>query len=183
MADAGGRRGRRASRVAIGLMPPLARFSFRGDRRAAAQASESFGVALPTEPMRANESGERAALWLGPDEWLLRAPLADAIVTRQSLEPAVSDPHSLVEISDRQLAYQIHGPAMRDVLAAGCPLDLDPEAFPVGMCTRTILGKAEIILWRPAAAGFIGECGRSFATSVRAFLADAGRECGFADVP
>ena len=37
---------------------------------------------------------------------------------------------------------------------AFCALDLHLAAFPVGMCTRTLFGKAEIILWRTAAETF-----------------------------
>ncbi|MFX8747406.1 sarcosine oxidase subunit gamma family protein, partial [Acinetobacter baumannii] len=58
------------------------------------------------------------------------------------------EPHSLVDVSHRNTAIQIAGPAAADVLNAGCPLDLRLDAFPVGMCTRTLFAKAEIVLWR-----------------------------------
>jgi sarcosine oxidase subunit gamma len=62
------------------------------------------------------------------------------------------------------------------VLATGCPLDLDPQAFPVGMCTRTVLAKAEIVLWRIADDAFHLEVWRSFAAYVSAVIAEASRE-------
>jgi sarcosine oxidase subunit gamma len=43
------------------------------------------------------------------------------------------------------------------------------------MCTRTLLGKAEIVLWRIGAAAFRLEVWRSFAPYVSAFLAEAAR--------
>jgi sarcosine oxidase subunit gamma len=36
-------------------------------------------------------------------------------------------------------------------------------AFPIGMCTRTLFGKAEIVLWRTGEAQFHIEVWRSFA--------------------
>ena len=65
---------------------------------------------------------------------------------------------------------------MTQVLAAGCPLDLDPEHFPVGMCTRTVLAKSEIVLWRRGPALFHIEVWRSFAVYVTAFLGQAARD-------
>jgi sarcosine oxidase subunit gamma len=44
------------------------------------------------------------------------------------------------------------------------------------MCTRTILGKADIVLWRTGAESFHVEVWRSFADYVARFLAEASRE-------
>jgi sarcosine oxidase subunit gamma len=122
-------------------------------------------------------NGRRAALWLGPDEQLLLAPVADsATVAAQLRETLAALPHSLVDVSHRQLALEVTGPTAQTVLNAGCPLDLHITAFPVGMCTRTILGKADIILWRTDAATFHVEVWRSFADYVTRFLAEASVE-------
>ena len=72
-------------------------------------------------------------------------------------------PHALIDISDRQSALTVSGPLAADVLNTGCPLDLDIHAFPVGMCTRTLMAKAEVILWRTTPDTFRMECQRSFA--------------------
>ncbi len=85
-------------------------------------------------------------------------------------------PHSLVDGSDRQTGIEITGPDAAAALNAGCPLDLDPEAFPVGMCTRTVLAKTEIVLWRTAPATFRVEVSRSFAMYAWRFLVEASRE-------
>jgi sarcosine oxidase subunit gamma len=44
------------------------------------------------------------------------------------------------------------------------------------MCTRTVFGKAEIVLWRTAAETFRIEVWRSFAPYVLGCLEEAGRE-------
>jgi sarcosine oxidase, subunit gamma len=150
---------------------PSARFIYRGSPELPAVA---FGVELPTTPMRAQARGDRAALWLGPDEWLLLAAYADAAATAVALSGALSGkPASLVDIGHRQVGLVVTGPRAGALLNAGCPLDLDRAAFPVGMCTRTILDKAEIVLSRTADDAFRVEVARSFAPYAIAFLAEA----------
>src|SRR5204862_236244 len=85
------------------------------------------------------QAGARAALWLGPDEWLLIAPEPAPRRFAAALAEALTGlPHSLVDVSHRQSALALSGPQATTLLAAGCPLDLDVGPFPVGMCTRTI---------------------------------------------
>ena len=154
--------------------PRSARFIFRGRGPAVAAAGAAFGVALPQQPCRAAEAGPRAALWLGPDEWLLIAPHgAGEAVERDMAAGVCSFPHSLVEVSDRQVAVTVSGAGAELVLSAGCPLDLDITAFPVGACTRTVLGKTEIVLWRRTDGVFHLEVWRSFAAYLAAFLEEA----------
>jgi len=81
-----------------------------------------------------------------------------------------------VRVSDRHAALTASGPRAGALLATGCPLDLDDAAFPEGMCTRTLLGKAEIVLWRHRPASFRIEVRRSFAAYAWDFLQEAARE-------
>ena len=75
----------------------------------------------PPQACRAARDGERAALWLGPDEWLLLAPAAQAgLATR--LERALEGlPHSLVEVTHRQVGLLVHGPQAALLLASRLP--------------------------------------------------------------
>lgn len=79
-------------------------------------------------------------------------------------------PHSLVDVSDRQVGIVVSGPDAEAVLSVGCPLDLDQATFPVGMCTRTVLSKAEIVLWRTGTDSFHLEVWRSFSAYLHQFL-------------
>jgi sarcosine oxidase subunit gamma len=160
--------------VSLTGQPPAVRFIFRGRGPAVAAAGAAFGIELPREPCRAAEAGPRAALWLGPDEWLLIAPhdARDAI-WGDIAGRLGSLPHSMVEVSDRQVAVMVSGADAELVLCAGCPLDLDLAAFPVGACTRTVLAKTEIVLWRRTQGGFHLEVWRSFAAYLAAFLEEA----------
>jgi len=161
-------------RVSLIEQPRFARLIFRGRGPAVAAAGAAFGIELPQQPCRAAETGPRAALWLGPDEWLLIAPHgARDEIWRDMAERLGSAPHALVEVSDRQVAVVVSGADAELVLSAGCPLDLDITAFPVGACTRTVLSKAEIVLWRRAQGSFHLEVWRSFAAYLAAFLEEA----------
>jgi sarcosine oxidase subunit gamma len=156
---------------------PCCRLSFRGGRAAADAAAAAFGVRLPAEPCRAAHSGERAALWLGRDEWLLLAPLADRDPLIGSIAAALGPtPHALVDVSERSLALAIQGRSATDILAVGCPIDLDLSVFPVDMCTRTLYGKAEIVLWRRGPSSFRLEVWRSFLPYVKGLLDEAARD-------
>lgn len=168
-----------AGLVSVSLVPPATRFSFRGDAAAADACAAPFGCDLPRDACRAATAGERAALWLGPDEWLLLAPEDETAALFAALEAAVGErPHALVDISHRQVGLAIAGAGAATLLATGCPLDLDAAAFPVGMCTRTVLAKSDVALWRRAPDVFRLEVNRSFADYVAGYLRVAERALG-----
>jgi sarcosine oxidase, subunit gamma len=156
--------------------PPAARFILRGGEGARIACGIAFGAEPPSRLGPAGDGARRAALWLGPDEWLLIAEGADSATLGEMLETVLDGTaHSLVDISHRQIGLIVSGPAAARALNAGCPLDLDPPAFPVGMATRTLFDKAEIVLWRRAQTTFHVEVWRSFAPHVAALLAEAAR--------
>jgi sarcosine oxidase, subunit gamma len=157
----------------IEAVAPASRFIFRG-QAAAPIAGASFGVTLPQAVCRAAVAGARAALWLGPDEWLLLAPESEGLHISADLMAALpASAASLVDISHRQVGLELTGPRISQLINAGCPLDLDLANFPVDMCTRTIFAKAEIVLWRRARDVFQVEVWRSFALYVADVLKEA----------
>lgn len=164
-----------AASTALRAMAPATRYILRGGSDVRAAAEQALGVHVPGNPCRAFVSGERAVLWLGPDEWLLIAPQASAAIAAPLAAALKGLPHSLVDVSHRQSALSVTGPKATTLLAAGCPLDLDADAFPVGMCTRTMLAKAEIVLWRTGVEEFRLEVWRSFVAYVSQFLVEAAR--------
>ena len=156
---------------------PATRFILRGAPGARAAAGEGFGLSLPETACRAATDGNRAALWLGPDEQLLLAPDGEADKIEAALARALQGhAYSLVDVSHRQVGIGIHGPRAEWLLESQCPLPLNLRDFPVGMCTRTVFGKAEIVLWRPAEQVFRLEAWRSFATYVVELLREIDRE-------
>lgn len=175
-------------------LPPAVRLAFYGDSAARAAALPVWGVEFPEDACRANANAARATLWLGPDEYLLldfaggrppggepRGDLspggAPAAATMRALDAALAGvPHAVVDISHRQFAMEVSGPHATTLLNGACPLDLDLEEFPIGMCTRTVLAKADIVLWRTREDAFHLEVWRSFAGYVTGLLGEIARE-------
>lgn len=166
----------------VSLLPTISRYVLRGGPQVMTAAGASLGLEISQAACRAVVNGEVAALWLGPDEQLLLGP--DGLDLAATLAGVLRElPHSLVDVSHRQTAVQVSGPQAAVLLNAGCPLDFDLSAFPVGMCTRTVLAKAEIVLWRTGAEDFHLEVWRSFAAYVTEFLAEVARELVPSGVP
>ncbi|HEY4445575.1 MAG TPA: sarcosine oxidase subunit gamma family protein [Steroidobacteraceae bacterium] len=159
-------------------MPPAMRFVLHGDARVRALAAPVWGAAFAEDPCRALFQNGRATLWLGPDEYLLLgADAASETAAADALEHSLSAlPHALVNISHRQFALEVSGSHAATLLSGACPLDLDPGEFPVGMCTRTVLAKADIVLWRTRDDAFHLEVWRSFGGYVTGLLSEIARE-------
>ncbi len=148
----------------VTLLAPAARFVLRGDA-AVMQAAGTIIGALPSAvACRAVSGQDWSALWQGPDEQLLLGAVKWQAGFEAALETALRDmPHSLVDISHRQVGIELTGPHAASLLNAACPLDLDLPAFPVSMVTRTVFAKTEITLWRKAPGHFHIEVWRSYA--------------------
>ena len=155
-------------------VPPAMRFILHADARARTVAAPVWGAGFSEEPCRALVQGSRATLWLGPDEYLLLGADEDAQESAaEALERALGDiPHALVNISHRQFALEVSGPHAATILNGACPLDLDLGEFPVGMCTRTVFTKADIVLWRTGEDSFHLEVWRSFSAYVTGLLCE-----------
>lgn len=155
--------------VQITAAEPAERISLRARAADIAALSKIIGVSLPQQPKHSATKGTRSALWLGPDEWLVidtgrKSPFADL--------QGVDILHSATDISHRNTAILVSGEGAEATINAGCPQDLSLAVFPVGAASRTIFGKAEIVLWRLSETEFRVECWRSFAAYVFALLSE-----------
>jgi sarcosine oxidase subunit gamma len=160
-----------------GIVAPYAsRWILRGGPEVSTPAGAAFGATPQLEPLRAAAEGARAALWLGPDEWLLLAEDDDPSLGGAVEAALAGFAHALTDVSHRQCAIELSGPGAARLLNAGVPLDLDLETFPVGMVARTLLLKAEITLWRRETERFRLEVARSFAHYVAAILTASARD-------
>lgn len=158
----------------LAVLPDAVKLSFRGRQSSLQAAGEAFGIVLPQTACRFSVKGNRVAYWLGPDEWLLQATGEQPATLYSDMEKALAGQScSLVDVSHRSDAFALSGPMSAYVLNHGCPLDLSQGAFPVGMCTRTILGKATIMLSRPDDETFHIDVWRSFAPYVWQLLDEA----------
>lgn len=148
--------------VTISLAAPMARYSLRA--RQPELLEQVLGRKLPRQ-IGATLDG---AACLGPDEWMLRAP------DRTILADPAGLPVAITEVSERSVCLIAEGARAAEVIAAGCPLDLD--RFAVGRATRTVFETVEIILLRSGEDRFEIEVWRSFAPWLRTALEAAARQ-------
>jgi sarcosine oxidase, subunit gamma len=166
------------AQVEIRPLPAQARFSLRLNEAELEGVETAAGFTLNIPMNTRSRSDERSSIRLGPNEWLLIGPYGDAKVIVAQIDAALGGRfYTLVDISHRNVGLTVSGRRAADVLNSGCPLDLAEAAFPTGMATRTLMGKAEIVLMKlDDTPTYQVECWRSFSTYVRDFLVEAARE-------
>jgi sarcosine oxidase subunit gamma len=129
--------------VSLEHVPFLAQVDLRVEPRLAPLAP----YPLPATPNTAWESGDRATLWLGPDEWLVLGPPGAEDDIAAELRSAFADEHhSVVDVTSNRVAIEIAGPAAKQVLASSCSLDLHPSRWTIGSCAQTLLADTHVIL-------------------------------------
>lgn len=133
------------------------------------------GVELPMAVNRLNVVEDRAAISLGPDEWLVIAPAGEAPALESALGRALADDPlaAVCDLSHNYTTLRLEGPDARDVLAKGCPLDLAPGAFGPGHAAQTLLASTRVLLTCPAATAVDLRVRNSFARYTVAWLRDA----------
>ena len=165
--------------VAITALPFRGKLVLRGGPAVGDAAAGVLGAALPA--LMRSARGDRAEiLGLGPDEWLLLTEPGAEDGLADELRTALSGHHhAVVVMSDRMTGIGLSGAHALEVLAAGCPLDLHPKVFGPGAVTRTLLGKAAVVLRRPGEArAYELWVNGSFVPYVWLFLRNAALEFG-----
>ncbi|MEP1209472.1 MAG: sarcosine oxidase subunit gamma family protein [Rhizobiaceae bacterium] len=159
--------------VTIETAPPAARVSFRATARGATDYGKKIGIDLPTKPGESVSKAGLSALWIGPDEWLI----IDVKKSVEKLMPSRENANSsATDISHRNVAFLLSGDGAEATLNSAAPRDLSLAAFPVGCASRTIFGKAEVVLLRTGKTSFRLECWRSFAPYVWDLLTDGAQD-------
>ena len=136
----------------VRALPFLAQVDLRADPSDAAlmaRLTEALGARPPTEPNTTiiSADGSRHVVWLGPDEWLVLGEPGTAPAIEAALRSAIADAHgAVVDVSANRTTISVSGPRARDLLAFGCPIDLDERRFKPGMCAQTLLARANVIV-------------------------------------
>ena len=150
------------------------------DAALAARVRETFGIDLPRNPRRA-VSGGIAFCATGPETWLAVSERGgDAFVS--TFKHTLRGVAGVVNQSDGYAVLRIAGPCVRETLAKGIPLDLDPRAFKVGDVATTVVSHIGLTLWRlddrNGTAVFELMVARSLAASFWHWLSDSSAEFG-----
>ena len=169
--------GRHGGSSTVRLTPaaPASRISLRAPADSVGGLSQALGLQLPTRPKTSVSGNGRHALWLGPDEWLVIDENGAELV---GVAASAGVLHSATDVSHRNTAIVVSGPGAEATLAAGCPQDVSLSAFPVGACSRTLLGKAEVVILRLDDETFRVEVWRSFSDYAFGLLAEGAEDAG-----
>jgi sarcosine oxidase subunit gamma len=164
--------------LSVRELPFLSQINFRADPSDAnlmqRVASGLGGLALPVVPNTVTSSGDRRALWLGPDEWLVVGPEGKQDALQDALRVGLAGAFgSIVDVSANRTVLELRGPKARDLLAHGIPIDLDPRSFGPDRCAQTLLAKAQVIIERRDESVFHLYARTSFAGYVADWLLDA----------
>lgn len=141
------RAGSYEGKVVVSEVAFLTQIGLRADRPLTRTAcAGAIGLELPG-PSTVVRRGSRAALGFGPDEWLIVDPPDRQAEILAALAAAVPDGHvSAVDLSANRTVLELAGPHARDVLAAGCKLDLHARAFGPGRCAATDVASVSVYL-------------------------------------
>lgn len=98
----------------------------RSDDAAAVKSLEAaLGMTLPHEPRSSTLSGERQALWLSIDQWLITAPLTDRAGLTASLDAAAAGQFAAItDMSDARAVIRLEGAGARETVMKGAAADL-----------------------------------------------------------
>lgn len=131
--------------LATGLATVTAR---KGQRDALLQAARhALGIELPTMPRR-TEANAIAAMWSGPDQWLVSLNPTPKDGMEALLARPLAGLASVVDQSHGRVLLRISGPRVRDALAKGVAIDLHPRAFRPGDVAVTVVSHVPVHLWQ-----------------------------------
>lgn len=166
--------------LTVRIVPDRGHINLRGNRNDMAFASaieSACGVALPP-PLSRTGNADLDIYWLGPDEWHLVMAAEKSASLRETLSHSTRNLHVAVnDLSAAFVTLAIIGEKVRDLLAAGCTIDLHPTEFAEGACAATGLAKTGVVLARHGVE-FRLIVRRSFSGYLLHWLQSAGAEYG-----
>lgn len=162
----------------------LAIVNLRGDPADAsfrAAVERTLGSALPIAACSTSGNDTLRVVWVGPDDWFVIAASKPAGVLEHELREALAGTHfAVTDVSSGYTVLHLSGPPVLDVLAHGCPLDLDARVFPVDAAAGSHFFKASVWLWKTdEAPKFEVLVRRSFIGYVTLLLERCYAEAGF----
>jgi len=113
----------------------------------ARRGAAAFGLALPRTPQRA-EHGAISFAWAGPGRWLAAMKGGTAAAFERRLREELSGLASVSGQTNSRTIIRLSGPKVRETLAKGVPIDLDPRAFRPGDTALTSVAHINVQFWQ-----------------------------------
>lgn len=139
---------------------PAAQVSLRTTRADAGRGD------LPA-PCQLRRTGDRTAIWLGPDEFLICHTGTAPSSLLGEIESDFGTSAYAADASGQRTRLILRGPHARTILAHGCAVDLAEQAFGPDDVVQTLLAQAGVIIHRADTTA-----GEAFAIFVRTSFAD-----------
>lgn len=150
--------------VTAEVMGEKVRLSLRVKSKDRTAIAKALGLTLPAKIGATSSKGDAMVACLGAEEWIIIGDRSKhGKLYDKALKLSSKYVMSVTDVSHRNVAVTLTGPAAAETVNVGCPLDMSLAAFPVGKCTRTVFENAPILLLRNSEDSFTMECWRSFA--------------------
>ena len=160
-------------------MAHLGKLNIRADKSAGKIIKSITGCTFPPAANKFTTAGERHAVWLGPDEFMIICEAGKDEELASAIHTSFGSLHAAVtNITDALAAFRLKGAAVRQVLAKGCALDLHYNSFTSNDAAQTLLSHAAVIIMALADDEFVVICRTSFASYLHDWLLDAALEYG-----
>jgi methylglutamate dehydrogenase subunit D len=113
---------------------------------------DRFGLSLPIAAQGATNVGNpRESLnfiWAGAGRWLSGTSAQTGASFEAMLRSELSGMASVINQTDGRCVFRIGGRGLREVLAKGLPIDLDPRVFSPGDTALALIGHINVHFWQ-----------------------------------
>lgn len=165
--------------VSVSEAQPCGMIQMRADLGLGAVADavrRAIGAEIP-QPLGLTDGERGTALWMSPDELLIRVSLQNVPEALENLEAELRDSHHLaLDVSAMRSEIKLEGAGVREVLAKVTPLDMARLA--PGSVRRTRLAQVAAAVWLEDQETARVLCFRSVSTYVFDVLAVSARKGG-----
>ncbi len=104
--------------------------------------------AVPEDGPRWATGDGMVVVGCAPRQWLVLSQGARSTTAVARLTDALAGIGSVIDHSSGKVVFRVTGPRARDVLAKGCPIDLDPRGFGPGSAAVTEIAHIGCQLWQ-----------------------------------
>jgi len=127
---------------------------------------KSCGLSIPKMEQSTESSDSSITLWRLQNSQVLAYFSYEGDDSESHLKSKFNAPVYFTDQSDTWAMIRVNGPKSRDVLERICPINIDPEVFPVGSVSRTVMEHIGTIIFRDGDDSYVLLTMRSFGRSM-----------------
>jgi len=143
-----------------------------------AAVREAYGVDLPAQSSMA-QGKTVSVIGYGPGQWLVVSETLENEALAEDLATRLTGFASISDQSGGRAVLRVSGPRVRDVLAKGLGIDLDPRVFPAGSAVTSTVSHMGVQLWHGEADSYDIAIFRSVSASFWHWLTASAAEYGY----